>query len=261
MTPNLSLNDPAFVGAAGAAGGGFSDDSQLRAYWKFSEVSGDIINASQSSESLGSAADLQVTGATYNQDITPFSYSMFFDGINDFAKAGTDAEQFNFFSDGSQSSINIWVRWTLASNDKLFDNHHATDDATIGYDIRVKSGSTNEIFYMISNDSGFPVVAGTTTGGYVPDNTNTYMLTMTWDHDLGIDNLLMYRDATVNQYFNKTAQPPNTGDPDTALFMGCTDGTSYFFESYCAECSMWSRVLTPTEITELYNSGDGLAIY
>lgn len=244
-----------------ATSGGFSDDTDLKAYWKFSEVSGDIINASQSSESLGSGADLQITGATYNQDISPFGYSLFFDGINDFAKAGTSASQFGFFSDGSQSSINIWVRWTLASNDKLFDNHNATDYQTIGYDIRVKSGSTNEIFYMISNDSGYPVVAGTTTGGYVPDNTNTYMLTMTWDPDLGSDNLLMYRDATVNQYFTKTAQPPNTDPPTTALFMGATDGTSYFFESYVTECSMWSRVLTPDEITELFNGGNGLAIY
>mgnify|MGYP003139578515 FL=1 len=75
----------------------FEDFDELKCYWKFNESSGDIINqaaAVGSTDSLGTAANLQVTGASYNNTNTPFN-TMNFDGTNDVAIAGTSVSQFN----------------------------------------------------------------------------------------------------------------------------------------------------------------------
>ena len=65
----------------------FSDDSDLKFYGKFSESSGDIINQSESSDSLGDSADIEITGATYNQSsFADWSSSMYFDGVDDYGQ-------------------------------------------------------------------------------------------------------------------------------------------------------------------------------
>ena len=38
-------------------------------------------------------------------------------------------------------------------------------------------------------------------------------------------------------------------------------GTSGYGNFYISECSIWSRVLSDDDVAELYNDGDGRAIY
>ena len=86
------------------------DDTDLKAYWKFNETSGDIIESSQAAAALGSAADLQVTGATYSDVTSPFGYGLSFNGTNGFAQAGTSLSQFNFMHlAGAAWTVNYWV--------------------------------------------------------------------------------------------------------------------------------------------------------
>ena len=69
----------------------FSDDTDLKAYWKFDEASGDIIEVSQAAAALGSAADLQVSGATHGATgIIGDALSFITD---DFVQAGTSEDR------------------------------------------------------------------------------------------------------------------------------------------------------------------------
>ena len=112
------LTNPYMVTAGGL------DDSQLKLYAKFNETSGDIINVSESSDSLGSSADLQVSGASYNQSESPFGYAMTFDGTNDNAKAGTSTSQFNFLHDSATMkwSMCFWANSTGGDGDGIILN-------------------------------------------------------------------------------------------------------------------------------------------
>ena len=64
--PSMNMGDLALLGSLNA-GGANMDDTDLKAYYKFNESSGDIINKSEATASLGSAADIAITGATYSQ--------------------------------------------------------------------------------------------------------------------------------------------------------------------------------------------------
>ena len=266
MTPWITKPVPFNIGqgaAAGAGGGGFSDDTDLKAYYKFSQLSGDIINSSEATASLGSAADLQVTGGTYNQDVAPFNYSLQFDGIDDFCEAGTSASQFNFLHNGEKSSIVYWVRYqgTIDTNEMILDNHDKSDESG-KYGLDIRGTGTDAYRYMISKGvANEQVVQADTTSNYIPDNTTTYMYAWTWDESLGSANLKVTRDAANGENFNKD-QSSVTNDATRPLIIGArSGGTTGFLEAYLAEMSIWNRILSPTEITELYNGGNGLALY
>ena len=236
------------------------DDTGLKAYWKFNEASGDIINVSQSAVDLGSAADIQISGATYAQT-GKIGNALSFDGINDVGVVGTSASQFNFMHNTTALfSINFWVkRITLAQPPVIFTT---------------TSGSTNNIGvwinFVANNDIDFAIVRGVG-GTYVitnagnslvniADTTTWHMVTYTYDQSLASLNLKTYLDGTASTTLNKTVNAPSNSNATRAANM-FSDANFGFGANYFDEMSIWNRILTQAEITSLYNSGAGLEIY
>jgi len=236
------------------------DDSDLKAYWKFDETSGNILNSSLASASSGSSAELIVTGMTYNQAQSPFNYSGLLDGVDDFLKTST--LRFNeMHQSNAKWTVCMWFRITsLGDEDLIWNNIQATN---IGIDFRKTPDDAFTLY--IRNATGSPVINYDSIGtaGYIPDNTNWHFYVTAFDHSLGANNARTKRDnSNLIQIGNDgTPSSSNTGDP---LHIGCRSNgnTSQAFPAYLSEWSLfYADLISDTRATTLYNSGNGKEIY
>jgi len=240
------------------------DDSDLKAYWKFNETSGDILNSSVSGDSLGSSADLTVNGATYNQTDSPsgFGYSMLFDGVNDYCGVGS-ASIFNFMH--NTSSLFTFIFWakatTISSNMVWWDGGNSTCSNRIGS--LIQEASNDRINFKIANGAGDPLVASDlTSNNYIPDN-DWHMYAVMWDYSAGSNQYKITRDNNNLHQANKDSGTPTDSNSSGNPWLGgnMTYSASRYFTGYFTELSVWNRILTEDELTSLWNDGAGRAIY
>lgn len=233
-------------------------DTGLKAYWKFNEASGVIINQSASAVDLGAAADGTVTGMTYNQASGPFNYSGLFDGVDDKVVIGSSLSQFNFMhSTTALSSLNFWMKLVSTTGTTgIFGNQSGT--ITPGYHLQ-RYGNRMEL--TIYNASNQATLSLDPTANFVPDTTTWYMYTMTHDQSLGSANGIAYRDAGNSVSADKTANTPSNADAANAMEIGRSIKNNAFTNAYISEMSVWNKVLSSSDISLLYNGGSGRQIY
>ena len=155
--------------------------------YKFNETSGNVINVSESAADLGSAADIVVTGATYNQSQLPFGYSMLFDGVNDYAVLSSSLSLWNWIhSTTANYTINYWVRIVSTANNEFLLGTAHTDDAGAG--LRHRQNTSNVIDqYMTEGSAGGTVCSNPSATSYFSTGTD-YMVTLRYDQSLGTLN-------------------------------------------------------------------------
>jgi len=192
----------AFGGAAAAF-----DDTDLKAYWKFSAASGDIPNSSESDESLGSGAALQVTGNGYQDGSPPIGNSMSFNGVDEDAVAGTSLTQFKYLHNGSLWT-NVWWAKNGRDGGKFFGTISSNQE---GLKVRIEASGSVE--FAIYNGSGVNTVSGTnSSANFVPDSLNWYFYVFSWDYTLGSLNFKLRRDNGNQETKNKSGTVPSDGD-------------------------------------------------
>ena len=230
--------------------------TELKAYWKFDEASGDITNQATSigsTHSIGTGADLQVTGATYNNTNTPFN-TMNFDGTNDVAKAGTSTSQFNFMHNGGKFTVSVWV-----SIDNITDEGYIISDITgtntngFGF---FQTGDSKFLFRIF--DSGIWVdrnmgLHGMTAGTF-------YFLTFTWDPTESTNKATFYKNGVEITTANQSTSQGSSSNANSVVGVGAQGSNAGWLDCKIAEMAVWNRVLTDAEITSLYNSGSGKEI-
>ena len=233
-------------------------DTSLKAYWKFNETSGDIINQSQSASDLGSAADLQVTGAT-RSTAGKIGNSLNFDGINDYAVSGTSLSQYNYIHESStgQSTIVFWMKYLSAPGDTeyIFKNS-PTAGANKGFVIL--TGGSN-IYYQADNASTsiFELNSGSS---YIPDYSNWYFYVCRSDVNITSGTATVRRNDG-NQVSTNRTNAPTTGNATQNLIIGANHTPTRFANFNLDETSFWSKIMSAGDETLLYNAGAGLEIY
>ena len=236
------------------------DDTQLRAYYKFSETSSDIINVSESGESLGNSVDISMTGGTYNQSELPLGYSLLLDGINDYGTLSSSLSLWNFLHSSSATySIAFWIRFVSHAEDDYVLASIYTNDQGAGImcpriesDSKLRHNGTNASTNVYINTSATSYIA----------NATDYFFTFTYDQSLSSGNATTFKNGTETNSDNKTAATPLDGDSSYPLLIGKNpNAASGYGNFYICEMSIWGRVLTDEEITNLYNGGLGRAIY
>lgn len=142
-------------------------------------------------------------------------------------------------------TFQVWIDLDLLGNDHTILSAKASPFGLIidGKDSNPTKG------FRIFDGSGWNLDTSTdqgfTTGSY-------QMLTVTYDGD----ELIVYHNAdNVQSGTGITIAAGGTGD---AWFAHRTDGSGGFFNGHADNMLIWSRVLSPSEVTEMYNSGDGL---
>ena len=210
-----------------------------------------------STDSLLTASNMTVTGGTFQQSGV-LEYAISFDGTDDKSNFGTSVSQFNFINSTSYNfSINFWYAKLTASPNtgSVFMNDRGSgsqagiqwkfDDRTgiIKFEMTIKQGGTAFINKVC-----------TTT---IPQDTDFHMVTLT---GISSDNgLKLYLDGGSPETIAESSSPSGTDNANLALELAQEEDSGYWAGKLC-EFSIWNRVLTAEEITELYNDGDGLAL-
>jgi hypothetical protein len=237
------------------------DDTDLKCYWKFDEASGNIINQSVSSESLGSSADLVMTGGTYETGSPPVnSGSVLFDGVDDYGQVSS-LSMWNFMHDSSCLYTVAWWMKTVAINGgcHIFSTTY-TEGTTIGHMFRYEL--PNDHLFLISTRGVdyTRLYVKKTTANYIPNFTSWNFYVATADISATPMFKISRNNANV-ETSNKEGVANNNNSTYNGTVSRRPDSSAGFGNQYLSEMSIWNRVLTADEITNLYNGGAGRAIY
>lgn len=260
----FNFSDLALLGSKNVA---VFDDTALKAYWKFNEASGDIINQSQSAVDLGSAADGQVDGMTYvsTGGGSPFGYEGIFDGVNDDVTIGTSLSQFNYMHNTSALWTIAW--WMQADQTGLPEGgvFNSGDGVFISQNVgmNIYYVSTGTALKMNVNKGGTQgdVATKTTSANYIPD-TNWHFYTITYDQAPASNNVNIRRDNANLEQATKTGATPSSANHAHAGLIGIVVETDRGpFNGSISELSNWNKVMTTGDQTDMYKGGVGREIY
>lgn len=198
----------------------------LISYWKLDSNAKDSVSSN----------DLTISGATATAS-GKINGAYDFDGTNDYLYR-------NAFSSLGKSGTYTYSLWfyanTIDATQILLKNNLASDDR-------------NVIGISAAGDICVGYYDGTTTRGKSKGSTIT---ADTWYHVVFVKS-----GTTVTGYLNGTVMTGSNGPQysnETGFALGGKQDTSFHFDGIIDEVGLWSRALTSTEVTELYNSGSGL---
>ena len=247
--------------------GNIADLSGLKAYWKFNESSGDIVNQATSvgsTDGLGTtASNLQIAGATYDQTgIVANNKSLYFDG-SDHGQSGTSTSQFNFLhTPNTKWTVNFWLKYggDTAING-ILDTNGGGGTARVGLLINILSDESMEVWM----GRGVPlttVISANSGASFVPSDSVFHFYSIRYDHTLASSNVKISIDNGTPVTANKTSDTPSSADAAFPLNIAeFCNGYGSFLDGNLTEMSIWNRVLTDAEVTTLYNAGRGKAVY
>lgn len=212
----------------------------LISYWKLDEASGNALDAHGDND----LTDNFNVGATVSGKIN---------GARDFDGTG-------YFSISDNESLSLTGNFTFAvwvKADDLSENRGVigkwmSPANTKSYGIRYDTTSDQFLFFVSPGSVTGISIASTVSGGI---GTGTWYFIVVW-HDADKDEI----GISVN------AGPPATQahaggvwDSDSPFEIGRGTNPNLRWDGLIDEVGVWGRVLSSSEISELYNGGDGLA--
>ena len=240
------------------------DGTSLKAYWQLNEASGTLVNNAASvtgNSSLGSDANSSSTqNITYAQT-GKIGNAISFNGTTNSSKAviGSSTSQFNFMhSTTALWSFNCWYKKTAIDTGfrTILANHYGSGQAGV----RLAFNGSLGVQFVFQNTSGNSFLLDTTTG-FLPNNTNYNMLTVTYDQSLASDNLKVYSNGSLDHSVSKNGTTPSNSNASLSMGIGDDQGGDGNMYGLLDELSIWNRVLTAAEVTTLYGGGSGLALF
>lgn len=215
-------------------------DGTLVSYYKFDETSGSV------------AEDVHGTnnGTIYGNPIlnvpAKINTSYYYDGT-DTVNVSNDAS-LNFGT--SNFSVQAWINSSDLAYNRIIVGK--IDQANSKYwDFQIMANGSIR-FHTNPNDNPTPYSSTT-----VEDGSFYHVVAVRKVIGGGNTNLSIYVNGVLeNSVIKTTANVSNPGQ----LMIGAFEASSPpFYEGVIDEVGIWNRTLNPTEITELYNSGNGLA--
>jgi hypothetical protein len=215
----------------------------LQAYWKYNESSGNAFDSSGNSNTL---ADTNVTyGAGKIGNCSIYDGSADYFSIADASQTGLDLT--------TDFSFSFWVNYTsvpVAGNNMFILSKRS--GSTSGYQLRISESAGNQRYglglYNGSADDTLMAITTPTTGVW-------YHTVITWDAAAKLITLYINNSATTANNATHTSLDTNA----TAFVVGGpTTLAGDWLHGKLDEMGIWNRVLSPSEVTALYNSGNGL---
>ena len=209
--------------------------TNLVSYWKLDESSGNA------ADSVG-ANTLTNTSVTYGSSYGKINNGASFNGSSSILQNTSPS---GIPSGSTARTVNVWIKPSAVTS-------------TSGtYAVYWGTGATREVWLVGINSTGHPTVAV-----YADDLTSTqtltvgtwYMLTAVYDGNV---TLSLYINGTLDST-HTLAAPLNTIISAQGMALGNWAGTSDWYNGAEDEVGIWSRALTSTEVTQLYNGGAGL---
>jgi len=178
-----------------------------------------------------------VNGATYSTGKINNGFS--FDGINDYISTSTTS----IIDCSLAHTFACWVKPSAVSSTKFFMSFGAgSNGSSIGF-----TDGGNLTFF-----SG-AVNAQLNSGFILPLNTWTHVSVVYKGAAFGANNVLFYVNGSL-VYTGSLYQPSYIW----RLHLGsCVGGGAQLYNGMLDECGVWNRIITASEVTELYNAGAG----
>lgn len=203
----------------------------LVSYWSLDETTGTRV------DSHGSNDLTEVNGVTGTSGVATFN------GSNDYLNIASNASL-------QMGNIDFTIVYFFRASSVSGARGHVAKTSAAG-------GTTWEYYCRTSGTTlEFNISDGTNNGTASTTIANTTWYFVTAIHDSVNNELRLYVDATlVSTVAWTTGGLVSTG----AFALGARPATSYahFFAGDMDEVGIWKRALTPAEITDLYNGGDG----
>ena len=184
----------------------------------------------------------------------PPNYAHSFDGVDDIISCGdiTNLRRPGYFT------VMFWFKRTQDNSGTSYDSNHKTNNIMYskGSDpnndnIEIGSeGSEIEIYLdSAGGDDELSFDAGIS-------NDTWYHLAVTYDRDQSDETTLFIDGSEVKSWNDASGiLDQSTGSPVT---IGDTDHISAPFTGQIDEVTVWTSVLTPSQISAIYNSGSGI---
>lgn len=210
----------------------------LKSYWKLDEASGNAVDSSGNSYSLVNTNTASYVSGKINNGIS-------FNGTSNYLTA-------TLVSALPKISINVWVNLSTFSGIQMLYSNEERSSSKYGVSLYTNGSLVgNQLVFSIGNGATHVdrTIAQTLT-------VNTwYMVTFTFDSNA----LKVYVDGV--QKDSATLGFTSIGSNTSNRFrLGAEAGATplYYYSGKLDEFGIWERLLSPTEITDLYNSGSGL---
>ena len=200
----------------------------LQGYWKMDDVSGQITDSS------GNGNHGTNNGASY-QETGKLNKALGFQ--HDYVQVPNSQS----LNPGDDLTLSAWVNWNGASG----DNNVITKETA--YEFRIRNGYVN---YAINPWAW----RGGTSSQISPNTWNHIVITNDRDGQQKI-----YING-VNTYSTNSGGAVRQNNNHVRIGARGNGSASAYFYGLIDETAIWNRVLTPSEITELYNAGNGKEI-
>jgi hypothetical protein len=194
---------------------------------------------STSNDALATHNGTLTNGATYTTGKINNGFS--FDGVNDYV-AVSPTFGASFTAPSSTHTYSAWIYPTILGSLNTIVSNGSTG-----------AGANGTIFCLYN---GF-IAMYYRGGNSLYASTTTYSIN-TWTHFVLTFNagvVKIYKNGVLDST-SGTLTWTDGGNP-TNTFIGAWKSDAGFFKGIIDEIGAWTRVLTATEVTELYNSGSG----
>ena len=195
-------------------------------------------------DALGTYNGTLVNGTTYGTGIINQGFSL--DGVNDYVDFGN-----NFDNDGSQiQSFSLWYKTSdVTKNQSIFSKYTGSGQVLYGL---TKQTNTKLIFII---QQTYPSNMLRVESNTVLINNTWYHITVTYDGSKNASGVKIYINGVESTY-NIVADVFTGNSSNTGTFKISSPNIGYI-GGLIDELSIFNRVLSSTEATELYNAGAG----
>jgi hypothetical protein len=194
-------------------------------------------------DALGNHNGTLVNGTTYGTGKINQGFS--FDGVNDYVNMGNVLD----FDGSTPFSFSFWLKPNIVTNQLIIEKWTGDNK---GYIIFLTGGKlrfalSNIIFVNALRVETINVLS-----------TNLQHITISYDGSKTPNGIKIY----INNIEQSLTTLDNslTGSishPNENLTFGLAQSGLSYYNGILDEVGVWDKVLTPTEITELYNNGNG----
>ena len=226
----------------------------INGYFKLDEGSGAVIDSTGNYNGTDQGATPGATGIINN------AYSFTTNDYIDTTTRGTLGSNL-----GNGFSISFWLNTTSTSHEAVIGsfNDAGAGDGSIVIELNLNSVGADDagkIHMHLKDIDGNNLESGTTNDITFSDGAFHHIV-VTMDGDNNANTL--YLDG-VNQSLTYRVQttPDNFANFDYGITLGASNfrGTRYwYYEGIYDEVGMWNRILSESEITNLYNGGNGIS--
>ena len=199
-------------------------------------------------DALGNYNGTLVNGTTYGTGKINQGFS--FDGVNDYVNLGD-----NFDNDGTQAqSVSFWVKLINSTSNQLLVGKQNNAVPYNGWSVTIYS---SKIYYGFLNN--VPSIAIATENTQVLTTGVWYHIVATYNGSKNASGIKVYIDGSLGtqNILSDTLGSNSSSASGIKATISSRNGSILPTNGLIDEVGIWDRVLSESEVTELYNNGNG----